>query len=222
MKIIDVPQTGKIGLQVAFQSRYGLIRRMKVIPSQPNTVAQRDVRGRLTLAAQGFDLLTEDQQDAWSEAAAKFNTKATLGQSGPLTGLQLFVKLNTTLAQFGQDSVLTPPAYPVFTPLAPQNMVITNTADVIAIKLTCPTSPGENTVLRAAPAQRSGVRLVPAMKIMGTCPAPAQGSTNITTLFTSIHSAPLANQRLFIEAAQMTNGFFGPSRVFTALVPVST
>jgi len=222
MKIIDVPQTGKIGLQVAFQSRYGLVRRIKVIPSQPNTIRQMDVRARLTLAAQAFDLLTEEQQDAWSAAAVKFNTKATLGQSGPLTGLQLFVKLNTTLALFGQDPVTLPPAYPVFTALAPQNLVITNTSDVVAIKLTCPTSPGENTVLRACTPQRSGVRLVPGMKILGTCPAPVQGSANITSLYTSTHTAPVANQRLFVEAAQMTNGYIGPTRVFSALVPAST
>ena len=222
MKIIDVPQTGKIGLQVAFQSRYGLIRRMRVIPSQPNTVRQMDVRARLTLAAQQYDLLTEEQQDTWSAAAAKHNTKATLGQSGPLTGLQLFVKVNTTLAQFGEDPVVLPPAAPTFTSLAPQNMVITNTGGVVAIKLTCPTSPGENTVLRAAAPQRSGVRLVPAMKLLGTCPAPAQGSANITSLYASPFGAPIANQRLFVEAAQMVNGYMGPSRVFSALVPAST
>ena len=34
--------------------------------------------------------------------------------------------------------------------------------------------------------------------------------------------APIANQRLFVEAAQMVNGYMGPSRVFSALVPAST
>jgi len=222
MKIIDVPQTGKLGLIVAFQSRYGLVRRTRVIPSQPNSYKQMEVRSRLTLAASAFDLLTEAQQDAWNAAAALYRTKATLGQSGPLTGLQLFVRLNTNLAQFGQDPVTTPPAYPEFTSVAPQNLVITNTADVIAIKLTCPTSPGENTVLRAGAPQHSGVRRAPGMKILGTCPAPTQGSATITSLYSATYGAPVANQRIFLEACQMTNGWMSPARLMSALVPAST
>jgi hypothetical protein len=42
-----------------------------------------------------------------------------------------------------------PPVAPQFPTLAPQSLVITIPAGVIAVKLTCPTSPGENTVLRA-------------------------------------------------------------------------
>ena len=156
MKIIDVPQTGKIGLQVSFQSRYGLVRRARVIPKQPNTFAQLQVRANLTRAAAGFDKLTTAQQDAWNTAAAKHHTKPSLGQSGPLTGLQLFVKINTTLAMLGSDAVLVPPPYPVFPAVAPQNVVITNLLGVIKITMTCPTSPGENTVLSAfAPQKRS-------------------------------------------------------------------
>jgi hypothetical protein len=59
-----------------------------------------------------------------------------------LTGLQLFIKVNATLAEFGQDQVDTPPRYPAFGALAPQNLTATNTGGVVALKLRCPTSPG--------------------------------------------------------------------------------
>jgi len=41
-----------------------------------------------------------------------------------------------------------PPDHPQFPDLAAQNLVITNTAGVIALRLTCATNPGENTIVR--------------------------------------------------------------------------
>ena len=63
-----------------------------------------------------------------------------------------------------------PPAYPMFTALAPQNINITNLLGVITITATCPTSSGENTVISACAPQHSGVRRPPQLKLLGTCP----------------------------------------------------
>jgi len=38
----------------------------------------------------------------------------------------------------------------LFPDLAPTNLVITNTGGTIALKLTCPADPGENTIVRAS------------------------------------------------------------------------
>src|SRR5512139_3273232 len=97
MKIIDVPQTGKLGLTVTYPSRSGLIRRSWVVPANPRSADQLVQRGYLASIASAYDSLSEDEQDAWIAAAAQEQSKATLGQSGPLTGLQLFVKLNSNL-----------------------------------------------------------------------------------------------------------------------------
>ena len=45
-----------------------------------------------------------------------------MGESGPLTGAQLFNKLNCTLALFGQAQVDVPPPLPQFPDLAPQGL----------------------------------------------------------------------------------------------------
>ena len=219
MKIIDVPQTGKLGLVVAFQGRNGLIRRIKAIPKQPNTFQQMAVRSRLTLAAAGFDLLTEAQQDAWNDTAAKYRSKATLGQSGPLTGLQLFVKINTNLNYLGQESVIDPPAVPIFDAVAPQNLSITLVLGVPKITLTCPTSPGEDTVISACAPVNSGIRRAPQLKILGTCPAPVQGSANITALYEAMFGVPALGSRIFASAHKMTNGWTSPTSLFSGLVP---
>ena len=221
MKIIDVPQTGKIGLQVSFQSRYGLVRRARVIPKQPNTFAQLQVRANLTRAAAGFDKLTTAQQDAWNVAAAKHHTKPSLGQSGPLTGLQLFVKVNAILVGHGQEAVTMCPARPAFAPLATTALVITNLGGVIAVKLTSPMDPGETTFIRAAAPQRSGVRATPQVKEIGPCPAPVTGACNITALYTAAYGAPVVGKRLFVQVYQMVDGWESMPINYSTLVPAS-
>ena len=88
--------------------------------------------------------------------------------------------------------------------------------------ITCPTSPGENTILSGCTAQRSGVRRVPALTIMGTCPNAVQGTATITSLYGASFPLPVENERIFVSAHQMTNGWKGPAIVFSALCPASS
>src|ERR1035438_2001082 len=168
MKIQDIPQVGKLGLTVTWHGRNGQLRRILTIPKNPRTDRQLEVRDLLLQQARRFDALTDVQQDAWNVAAAGFHSTPSLGQSGPLTGLQLFVRVNCKLGLLGQDAVDVPPVAPQFPALAPQGLVITNTSGVVAVTLTCPTNPGQNTVLRASPPQNSAVRACRNFRIIGT------------------------------------------------------
>ena len=58
MKIIDVPQSGKCGLTVAYEGRNGLIRRAWVIPANPRTAAQLNIRTLFATEAARFRTLT--------------------------------------------------------------------------------------------------------------------------------------------------------------------
>ena len=158
MKIVDVPQTGKLGLTVTYPGRNGLIRRTKVTPANPRSVAQLSIRQNLATQAGAYAQLTDAQQQAWIQTAASMKSRPTLGQSGPLTGLQLFTKLNCTLLDVGAPTVTTPPAKPVIAPLPIDGLQITNTAGTIAIKLHTTAAPGAHTMLRASAPQSAGTR----------------------------------------------------------------
>ncbi len=119
MKIQDIPQTGKLGLTVTWKGRNGLIRRILAIPTNPRTDAQLAVRTTLAQQARRFQGLTDDQQDGWNTAADGFKSTPSLGQSGPLTGLQLFIRVNSKLRLLGQDPVDVPPTAPEFPTVAP-------------------------------------------------------------------------------------------------------
>jgi hypothetical protein len=110
---------------------------------------------------------------------------------------------------------------PQFPALVPQNLVITNTAGVVALSLTCPTDPGANTVLRASPPQNSAVRACANFRIIGTCPVPAQGAADITALYTAQFGAVPPGKRIFVRASTMVDGFESLPRQFQARVPVA-
>jgi hypothetical protein len=105
--------------------------------------------------------------------------------------------------------------------LAPQNLVITNTAGTIALKLTCPTSPGENTIVRASAPLSAGRETCSDYRVLGTCPAAVQGSADITSLYTARYGAPPAGKKVYIQVNQFVDGWESLPVTFWAIVPAS-
>jgi hypothetical protein len=221
MKILDIPQSGKRGLNVSQNGAFGQISRTFAIPSNPRTPSQMSVRAILTRVAARWRALQEAQRVAWVAAAKEARSDTRLGQNGPLSGFLFFSKLNCTLAQFGQDQVDAPPAQPQFPDLAPQNLVITNTAGAIALKLTCPTSPGENTIVRGSAPLSAGRETCSDFRVLGTCPAPAQGSANITSLYTARYGEPPVGKKVYIQVNQFVDGWESLPVTFWGIVPAS-
>jgi hypothetical protein len=221
MKILDIPQSGKRGLYVSQGGRYGQISRALVIPSNPRTVPQTTVRANLARVTARWRSLQEAQRAAWTAAASGVRSASRLGQSGPLTGQQLFNKINCTLAQFGQAQVDVPPARPQFPILAPASLVITNAAGVIALKLTCATDPSESTIVRGSKPVSQGFGNFTDFRVLGMCPAPAQGSADITSLYTARYGAPPVGTKVFVSVNQLVDGWEDRPVTFSAIVPAA-
>ncbi len=222
MKIIDVPQTGKLGLTVTYPSRNGLIRRSWVVPANPQTGSQLIVRYRLANLAKAWDGLTETQQDAWITAGAGEQSRPSLGQSGPLTGLQLYVKLNANLDLVGEPHINDPAAKPVFEANVTQSLELTNVVNVIAIKLVCSGSSAAFNVVRAAPPQKSGTRRPITFRVLGELPEVVGGKADITSLYVAEFGAPQAGDRLFVESYQIQSGWADLPKMYTGVIPAST
>ena len=219
MKPKHISRNEKDPSAVVCAGRYGLVSRRRVIPINPRTRRQTEVRWNFADQARRFGHLTDAQREAWHAAAATYRSHPRQGQSGPLTGLHLFIRINCKLALFGLEPLNTPPPPPVFPELAPQDLVITNTAGVIAVKLVCPADPGENTVLRASSPKSPGVGICREFRVIGVCPAPVAGLADITALYTACFGAPPVGRRIFLRASTMVSGFESLAREFRALVP---
>ena len=219
MKILDIPQSGKRGLNVSQAGQFGQVSRALAIPSNPRTAAQMSVRAILSRVAARWRSLEEIQRAAWVAAAKEARSTTRLGQNGALSGFLLFTKINCTLVQFGQEQVDAPPAQPLFPDLAAQNLVITNTAGVIALKLTCPGDPGTNTIVRGSAPVSQGRETCDDFRVLGTCPVPAAGASDITSLYTARHGVPPVGKKVYVRVNQIVDGWESLPTTFSAIVP---
>lgn len=218
-KRICDPTSGSIGSQVYGIGRNGQFVRAKVTPANPNTHSQQVARVNFSTQSSRWDALTEDERTTWRTAAGNVRSKMRLGSDGALTGNQHFVQVNARLAATGQDAVDVPAADAPMPANPLGNLVITNAAGALALKLGCPTAPADFTEIWGAPPVKAGVARVPQLFLLGLCPVPAAGSAVITALYTSKFGAPAVGQRIFIGSRSTINGMAGPMVATTAIVP---
>jgi hypothetical protein len=221
MKIQDIPQTGKLGQTVTWKGRTGQLRRIKVTPKNPRSGAQQIIRARLAAQAAAYDALTDVQQQAWISAANQVRTRSTLGQSGALTGSQLFIKVNCTLQLIGAPTVTAPPLKSLMAVLPVSGLEITNAAGVVTLKLATTDAPPDGTILRACEWQKSGTRRAVGYRVLGTLDSPVAGKIDITALYTARFGAPPPNSRVFVAVSACASGYEGIPVLFHARVPAS-
>ncbi len=121
----------------------------------------------------------------------------------------------------GGNQVDTPRLRPEFPDLAPQNLVITNTAGVVTLKLTCPADPGQNTIVRGSKPVSQGVEVCKDFRILGACPTPATGSADITSLYTARYGVAKAGTKVYVQVNQFVDGWESLPRAYSAIVPAS-
>jgi hypothetical protein len=219
MKILDIPQSGKRGLSVSQKSRNGLVSRALVIPTQPETDAQLRIRSFLRSVASQWRGLTQDQRNAWTAEASAHQSKSRLGQSGTLTGFQLYAKINCSLLNIGGAVVQAPPAEPVFGLLPVTGLVITNATGVITLKLTTTDSPPDGTMLWGAKPCSQGISTARGVVFLGTLDSPVNDAIDITAAYTARYGSPVAGKKVFVKVNQNMNGWEDTPRQFWAIVP---
>ena len=221
MKVKDVPQVGKLGLTVTWPGRNGLIRRTLVTPRNPRSGAQLKIRQNMATQAAAYDQLTDAQQEAWIATAAQMQTKPTLGQSGTLTGLQLFTKVNCALLAIGAPTVTIPPVKPLLNPLPIDALEITNAGGAVAIKLHTTNAPPDGPMLRACAPEKSGRRNGVSYRLLGVLDSPQYSYVDITAPYTSRFGVPAVGSRVFVSVNSNENGYEGIPLVFSGRVPAS-
>jgi len=219
MKILDIPQSGKRGLTVSQKSRNGLVSRALVIPTNPETDAQVRIRDFLESVARKWRKLSQDQRNAWISEASQHQSKPRLGQSGTLTGFQLYAKINCSLLNIGEAEVSAPPAAPDFPVLPVSGLTITNTAGVITLKLTTTDAPAEGTMLWGAKPCSQGINTARGVVFLGTLNSPANGAVDISDAYNGRFGSPTVGSKVFVQLNQNVNGWVDRPRRFWAIVP---
>ena len=219
MKIFDIPQTGKCGNFVSVRTRYGQIRRRRGVIRKSPSAAQLRTRATFGGVRALWRTLTDGQRAAWKPAGKEANSRTRLGKTSRLPAYLAFMKVNATLAFQGKASVLTPPERPTFDASPVHELVITNTADAIDLKLSVPTTPATDILVLGAAPCSAGVTFAKHFTILGSLPAAEAGYSNITKLYVDRYGAPPAGTRVFIRTRQVLNGWGDFPLQTTALVP---
>lgn len=94
--------SGSIGSTTASRNKFGSYFRQKVVPVNPNTTRQQDVRAIFaTLVNAWTNTLTQAERDDWSNWAANTTINGADGQPINITGQNAYVRFNTVRLQIG-------------------------------------------------------------------------------------------------------------------------
>jgi hypothetical protein len=191
------------------------------VPRNPRTDAQVGVRRALGRFAARWRKLTDEQRAAWIVVAQQTGSYPTLGQSGSLTGCQLYVKINCTLDAMGQAPANFPPERPQFSANPVGALIITGTGDAVALKLMVPRAPVHYIMVWGTAPCSQGISRPRRFTLLGALPAPASGVSDITALYVAKYGVPPADSRVFICTEQAADGWKDLPMYTTAIVPAA-
>jgi len=100
---------GKINGTVGSKNRSGAYLRVKVTPTNPQTVFQLTARNLLSSLSQAWRSLTQARRDAWDSAVADFAKTDVFGDLRNPTGKNLYARLNANLVNTGNAQITSPP-----------------------------------------------------------------------------------------------------------------
>jgi len=221
MKILDVPQSGKIGTMVSYKTRYGQFRRRYVVPRDPHTASQIARRTTMGRARFLWGKLTDEQRAAWNGSASGNRTRPSLNQSGRLSGYLLFIRTNCNLAAIGLPEILDPPDPPRFGRNPVGQLTITNTKGDISLKLSVAGKPAKYTIVLGTKPRTAGTTYADHFTILGVLPDPDRGVSDITDLFLAKYPVLHPGSRVFIQTVQQINGCQDLPKLTSAVVPAA-
>jgi len=163
--------------------------------------------------------LTEEQRQAWDAAGKQNRSRSRLGQSGPLTGQNLFTEINANQALIGEKPFLYPPERPNFGPNPVVGLAISDDRGRIRLKLILPKAPAAHILVYGAAPCNAGRRFCEKFSFLGLLPNPVTGESDITRLYLKKHGVPKAGSRIIIRTRQQVNGWRDLPKRTDAIVP---
>jgi hypothetical protein len=207
MKTHDIRKSGKRGKTVAFRSRFGQCEREHTVSRKPRTIAQLQSQAHFGRASLGWNDLTDEQRNAWRDFGKTVRSHPRGGQSGPLTGQNLFTAINRNQALLGLPPFAYPPERPEFGPNPVVGFSITRGRYGVALKLRVTAHYAGHIVLFASPPHNAGRSYCDKFIYLGPLPPPVGDEIDITEPYLRKLGNPPPGSRVFISVRQQVNGW---------------
>jgi hypothetical protein len=219
MRVQLIPKSGRKDSVIYSNTRHGCVARQFVRPHDPRTADQLSNRSGFGAIAGRWRNLTPEQREAWRSAVRDRTILTRAGRRVRPNCYHYFVSVNTQRADLGLPQFDLPPEEPVFGPNPVAELVVTNQAGTITLKLRVPTSPTQYTLVQGAAPARSGVRSVHRFTFLGLLPSPVNGWSDITGLYNARYGPPKAGMAVWIRTRQHIGGWADAPQVTHARVP---
>ena len=193
---------GKQNGMVYSRNTYGNYMRNKVTPSNPKSSHQQNVRSRLSTVSQAWAGLTDAQRSGWIEGAKVFTRTNIFGDKVPLTGFNLYVRLNRNLQEAGVALITSCPAPAAVTGIS--NLVQLLCTSTPAFTLTFAPTPvpaNYDLFVYATVPMGQGVTYADGLfRLLVVLPAATATGASIQAAYTARFGAQAAGTRIFVRA----------------------
>ena len=193
--------------------------RLYVIPADPITPARQRMQAIMRAVSQaGSTLLTREQQQAWIAVGEKVLSRRRLTR-GRLTWQNLFVKLNTVLAQVGRELLLWPSEPVRFGP-NPVAALVPSYSDNGQLRLSLKVSGpvAEDIMVLGEPPVGPKRNKLRHPVYLGLLPATAGGLADFTAQYVARFGEPAPGRKVLIGVQQQMNGWKGRMKVLGEVV----
>jgi hypothetical protein len=217
-KVSGPPQSGRVGTVVYRVTRTGLVASQFVVPRNPRSPRQQLERATFGVVSGQWGRLNPEDQDAWCLGGADPYIMSRLGRSSPLSGYHYYKHINNARAALGLSQFNRPPAVPSFGLNTVGPLAITNTADVIVLKLPVASLPTQYVLVEGSEPCSTGIRYVRHFPFLGFLPEPVDGWSEITALYVARYGVPRVREAVFIRTRQHIDGWTDNPIVTRAVV----
>ena len=220
MKILDTPRTGALGRTVAYQSPFGLCLRERVCPRNNRTPARELMRGAFGHHSQVYShKLSAEQLDRWRLAGAQVMSDPRLGQSGPLSGQQLYTSINSVRSRVDLPETLEVPARPSFSANPVGCLVISNSEQGVRLQVEVSGELHEAVMVFGQAPCSSGRHKRRNLAYLGLLPLSVDGLSDITDLYRARYGEPRPGTKIFIVTCQQKDGWKAFDKETSEIVP---
>jgi hypothetical protein len=163
--------------------------------------------------------LSAEQLDRWRLAGAQVMSDPRLGQSGPLSGQQLYTSINSVRSRVDLPETLEVPARPNFSANPVGSLVISNSEEGVRLQLEVSGELNEDVMVFGQEPCSSGRHKRRNLAYLGLLPPPVDGLSDITDLYRARYGEPRPGTKVFIVTCPQKDGWKGFDKETSEIVP---
>ena len=185
------------------------------------TSEQRRAWEEMRALSAAWNNLTEEQRQAWNDAARTNRRGGLAARSRRRSGRRLFVKVNSRRLALGQGLLAWPPGPESFRAAPTVRFAIANRGGRIALNLSVTAGQAEGVMVSSWHPCNAGVMVWKKFVRIGLLPPPAGGMSDITRQYVTKYGVPPVGKKIFLRIQQMNDYVGNVVQVISAVVPAA-